>query len=64
MAKKRTDFQETGIIEEVGFFRGEEKTKSPGRRPIIYTEPADYFPEEIRRQYKLGEFAEEEKKSE
>ncbi|MCR5835741.1 MAG: hypothetical protein K6G88_04480 [Lachnospiraceae bacterium] len=30
----------------------EEKTK--------YVEPADYFPEEIRRKHKLGEFAEDE----
>ena len=26
---------------------------------IVYAEPADYFPEEIRKKYKLGEFAEE-----
>lgn len=26
---------------------------------IVYSEPADYFPEEIRKEYKLGEYAEE-----
>ncbi len=26
---------------------------------IIYSEPADYFPENIRKEYKLGEYAEE-----
>ena len=25
---------------------------------VVYAEPPDYFPEEIRRKYKLGEFAE------
>ena len=25
---------------------------------IVYIEPADYFPEHIRRKYRLGEFAE------
>ncbi len=25
---------------------------------VVYAEPPDYFPEDIRRQYKLGEFAE------
>ena len=27
---------------------------------IVYAEPADYFPKEIREKYKLGEFAEPE----
>ena len=26
---------------------------------IVYSEPTDYFPEEIRKEYKLGEYAEE-----
>ena len=26
---------------------------------IVYSEPLDYFPEEIRKEYKLGEYAEE-----
>ncbi|MBO4413572.1 MAG: hypothetical protein J5830_02580 [Clostridia bacterium] len=26
----------------------------------IYVEPADYFPKEIRKEFKLGEYAEEE----
>ena len=26
---------------------------------IVYAEPADYFPEEIRKEFKLGEYAEE-----
>lgn len=25
---------------------------------VVYVEPADYIPEELRRKYKLGEFAE------
>lgn len=28
-----------------------------------YTEPADYFPKSIRKESKIGEFAEEEKKA-
>ena len=28
-------------------------------RNIVYAEPADYFPEEIRKKYGLGEYAEE-----
>ena len=28
-------------------------------KKIVYSEPADYFPEEIRKKYKLGEYAEE-----
>ena len=28
-------------------------------RKIIYSEPADYFPENIRKAYKLGEYAEQ-----
>ena len=27
-------------------------------KKIVYAEPADYFPKEIRKKYKLGEFAE------
>ena len=30
---------------------------------ITYVEPADYFPKEIRKKYKLGEYAEEENES-
>ena len=26
---------------------------------VVYVEPADYFPKELRKKYKLGEFAEE-----
>ena len=26
---------------------------------VVYVEPADYFPRELRKKYKLGEFAEE-----
>lgn len=29
-----------------------------------YVEPADYFPKEIRKKWKLGEYAEDEKKAE
>lgn len=28
------------------------------KKKIVYAEPADYFPKEIREKYKLGEFAE------
>ncbi len=28
------------------------------KKKIVYVEPADYIPEELRRKYKLGEFAE------
>lgn len=28
------------------------------KKKIVYSEPAEYFPEELRRKYKLGEFAE------
>ncbi len=28
------------------------------KNTIIYTEPVDFFPKEIREKYKLGEFAE------
>ena len=28
-------------------------------KEIVYSEPKDYFPEEIRKEYKLGEYAEE-----
>lgn len=28
------------------------------KKKIVYAEPADYIPEELRRKYKLGEFAE------
>ena len=27
-------------------------------KKIVYVEPADYFPEDVRRECKLGEFAE------
>ena len=27
-------------------------------KKIVYVEPADYFPKEIRQKYKLGEYAE------
>ena len=29
------------------------------KKKIVYVEPIDYFPEEIRKEFKLGEFAEE-----
>lgn len=28
------------------------------KKKIVYVEPTDYFPREIRKKYKLGEFAE------
>jgi len=28
------------------------------KKEIVYAEPADYIPEDLRREYKLGEFAE------
>ena len=31
---------------------------------IVYAEPADYFPKEIREKYKLGEFAESDNEKE
>ena len=31
---------------------------------IKYVEPADYFPKELRKKYKLGEFAEEKPETE
>ncbi len=33
-------------------------------KEITYTEPADYFPKEIRKKYGLGEFADEYNKRE
>ena len=30
------------------------------KKKIIYVEPIDYFPEEIRKEFKLGEYAEKE----
>lgn len=30
-------------------------------KKIIYSEPAEYFPKELRKKYKLGEFAENDK---
>ena len=30
------------------------------KKKIVYSEPADYIPEDLRRKYKLGEFAESE----
>ena len=30
---------------------------------IVYVEPADYFPESLRKKYKLGEYAEPEKET-
>ncbi len=32
-------------------------------KKIVYSEPVDYFPKEIRKKYKLGEFAESEEKA-
>ena len=29
------------------------------KKKVVYVEPADYFPIELRKKYKLGEFAEE-----
>ena len=31
-------------------------------KKIVYTEPVDYFPKELRKKYKLGEYAETEEK--
>ena len=28
-------------------------------KKVVYVEPIDYFPEEIRKEFKLGEYAEE-----
>ena len=28
------------------------------KKKVVYVEPVDYFPEEVRKKYKLGEFAE------
>lgn len=37
---------------------------NPEKKRIVYAEPPEYIPEDLRRKYKLGEFAEpkEEKK--
>lgn len=35
-------------------------TNTSRKRTIIYSEPAEYFPEEIRKEFKLGEYAETE----
>ena len=40
-------------------FWKENECKNP-EREIVYSEPEDYFPEEIRKKYKLGEYADEE----
>ena len=32
-------------------------------KKITYTEPGDYFPKELRKKHKLGEYAETEKKT-
>ena len=32
-------------------------------KKITYSEPADYFPKELRKKYKLGEFAETKEKA-
>ena len=29
------------------------------KKKIVYAEPADYFPKELRKKYKLGEYAED-----
>ena len=29
------------------------------KKKIVYAEPADYFPKELRKKYKLGEYADE-----
>ena len=43
-------------------FAGEDakkKEKTKGKKiKVVYAEPADYIPEDLRREYKLGEFAE------
>lgn len=33
------------------------------KKKIVYSEPSDYFPEEIRKEYKLGEFSEKKDKN-
>ena len=35
-------------------------TRSKRKKTIRYSEPADYFPKELREKYKLGEYAETE----
>lgn len=32
------------------------------KKQIVYSEPADYFPKELRKEFKLGEYAETAKK--
>ena len=34
------------------------------RKQVVYVEPADYIPKDLRKKYKLGEFAEEKVESE
>ena len=33
------------------------------KKKVTYSEPADFFPKELRKKYGLGEFAEEPKKT-
>lgn len=33
-------------------------------KKIMYSEPGDYFPKELRKKHKLGEYAESKKKTE
>ena len=35
----------------------------PGTKKIGYVEPADYFPKELRKKHKIGEYAASEKKA-
>lgn len=48
------------IVEE-GFFRSYEEKKKEEAKIVeaTYVEPANYFPEETRKKFKLGEYAEE-----
>ena len=34
------------------------------KKQVVYVEPADYIPKDLRKKYKLGEFAEEKVESE
>ena len=48
---------EPGLIPVIDAFRDKYRTWENGQKhEITYVEPADYFPEEVRKRYKLGEY--------
>lgn len=48
---------EPGLIPIIDAFRDRYRTWENGQKhEITYVEPADYFPEEVRKKYKLGEY--------